>query len=60
MKGGGFRSPRVSAYFYERGDRVELLVAEGDESNVRTKDRWTPAVYNWAVVLVFSLVMVAF
>lgn len=60
VKGDGFRGPRIRAYFYERGDRVELLVAEGDESKVRTKDRWIPAVYNWAVVLVFSLVIVPF
>lgn len=57
VKGDGFRGPRVGPYFYKVGAPVELLVDPHDVDRVRTKDRWVPAVNNWAVVAVIALVM---
>jgi hypothetical protein len=57
VKGRGFVGPGLKPYYYEPGDSVVLAVESTDPSAVRTRSRWVPAVYNWAVVLGFSVLL---
>jgi hypothetical protein len=57
VKGRGFVGPGLRPYYYEAGDRVVLAVESDDPSAVRTRSRWVPAAYNWALVLAFSVLL---
>jgi hypothetical protein len=44
----------LAPYIYRRGQNVDLLVLAANPSAVRTRQRWSPSLYQWGVVAVWA------